>query len=159
VTGDPFGDTRPPSARHRPLTDPDDNYKTIAEGQHPKHGNGLIGGDRQSQGGGGGQRRIGPDLTARWRPGHGETGNRCAACARLCQRHFRDSKLGKFSGTLSLDDVALEGSAVTPHPAIAISFRSFDMVCGEPVQCTVSGSAMPGTPNYKSRRPRHRAAA
>jgi hypothetical protein len=38
---------------------------------------------------------------------------------------------------LSLDDVALEGSAVTPHPAIAISFRSFDTVCGEPVRCTV----------------------
>jgi hypothetical protein len=26
---------------------------------------------------------------------------------------------------------------VTPHPAIAISFRSFDTVCGEPVRCTV----------------------
>jgi hypothetical protein len=50
---------------------------------------------------------------------------------------FVDSKLGKLPGTLSLDDVALEGSAVTPHPAIAISFRSFDTVCGEPVQCTV----------------------
>ena len=28
-----------------PLIDPDDNYKTILEGQHPKHGNGLIGGN------------------------------------------------------------------------------------------------------------------
>jgi hypothetical protein len=50
---------------------------------------------------------------------------------------FVDSKLGKFAGTLSLDDIALEGSAITPHPAIAISFRSFDTVCGEPVRCTV----------------------
>ena len=49
---------------------------------------------------------------------------------------FVDSKLGKFPGTLSLDDVALEGSAITPHPAIAISFRS-DMGCGEQVRCTV----------------------
>lgn len=50
---------------------------------------------------------------------------------------FVDSKLGKFPGTLSLDDIALEGSAITPHPAIAVNFRSFDTVCGEPVRCTV----------------------
>src|SRR5262249_47991767 len=50
---------------------------------------------------------------------------------------FVDSKLGKFPGTLTLDDIALEGSAITPHPAIAISFRSFDTICGEPVRCTV----------------------
>ena len=26
---------------------------------------------------------------------------------------------------------------MTPHPAIAVSFRSFDTVCGEPVRCAV----------------------
>ncbi len=50
---------------------------------------------------------------------------------------FVDTKLGTFPGTLTLDDIALEGAAITPHPAIAISFRSFDTVCGEPVRCTV----------------------
>jgi hypothetical protein len=50
---------------------------------------------------------------------------------------FVDTKLGKFAGSLSLDDIALEGSAITPHPAIAVNFRSFDTVCGEPVRCTV----------------------
>ena len=30
---------------------------------------------------------------------------------------FVDSKLGKFPGTLSLDDIALEGAAITPRPA------------------------------------------
>jgi len=50
---------------------------------------------------------------------------------------FVDSKLGKFPGTLTLNDIALEGTAVTPLPAIAVSFRSFDTVCGEPVRCTV----------------------
>ena len=50
---------------------------------------------------------------------------------------FVDRKLGKFPGTLTLDDIALEGSAITPHPAIVVSFRSFDTVCGEPVRCTV----------------------
>ena len=50
---------------------------------------------------------------------------------------FVDKTLGRFPGTLSLDDVGLDGAAVTPHPAISISFRSFDTVCGEPVRCTV----------------------
>ena len=40
-------------------------------------------------------------------------------------------------GNQPLDDIALEGAAVTPLPAIGFSFRSFDTVCGEPVQCTV----------------------
>jgi hypothetical protein len=50
---------------------------------------------------------------------------------------FVDARLGKFPGTLTLDDIALEGGALTPHPAIVISFRSFDTVCGEPVRCAV----------------------
>ena len=51
---------------------------------------------------------------------------------------FVDSKLGKIPGTLSLDNISLEGTALTPHPAIVVNFRSFDTVCGEPVLCTVS---------------------
>ena len=125
-------------ALKEPLIDPDDNYKTIAEGQHPKHGNGFIGGDRNNPkvvvaANGGSDLIYLPD------------GDRAMAKrvidVLLAQDYvsgiFVDSKLGKLPGTLSLDDVALEGSAVTPHPAIAISFRSFDTVCGEPVQCTV----------------------
>jgi hypothetical protein len=50
---------------------------------------------------------------------------------------FIDSKLGKFPGALSLADIDLDGTAITPMPAIAVSFRSFDTVCGEPVRCTV----------------------
>ena len=34
----------------------------------------------------------------------------------------------------TLDDIALEGTAITPDPAIVINFRSFDTVCGEPVR-------------------------
>ncbi len=125
-------------ALKEPLIDPDDNYKTIAEGQHPKHGNGLISGDRNNPkvvvaANGGSDLIYLPD------------GDRAMAKrvidVLLAQDYvsgiFVDTKFGKFPGTLSLDDVALEGSAVTPHPAIAISFRSFDTVCGEPVQCTV----------------------
>jgi hypothetical protein len=50
---------------------------------------------------------------------------------------FVDSGLGKIPGTLTLDDIGLEGSALTPRPAVIVSFRSFDTGCGEPVRCTV----------------------
>jgi hypothetical protein len=125
-------------ALNLPLIDPDDNYKTIADGQHTKLGNGLIGGDKMAPkvvvaANGGSDLIYLPD------------GDRAMAKrvidALFTQDYvsgiFVDSKLGKFPGTLSLDDIALEGSAVTPHPAIVISFRSFDTVCGEPVRCTV----------------------
>src|SRR5271155_257190 len=35
-------------ALNLPLIDPDDGYKTVADGQHTKFGNGLIGGDRSA---------------------------------------------------------------------------------------------------------------
>jgi predicted AlkP superfamily pyrophosphatase or phosphodiesterase len=125
-------------ALNLPLLDPDDGYQTVAEGRHSKNGNGLIGGDRNKPkvvvaANGGSDLIYIPD------------GDRAMAKRivdiLLAQDYvsgiFVDSKLGKFPGALSLDDIALEGSAITPHPAIAISFRSFDTVCGEPVRCTV----------------------
>jgi hypothetical protein len=125
-------------ALNLPLIDPDDGYKVIADGQHTKNGNGLIGGDRNKPkvvvaANGGSDLIYVPD-------GDKAMGKRIID-ALLAQDYvsgiFVDSKLGKFPGTLSLDDIALEGSAITPHPAIAISFRSFDTVCGEPARCTV----------------------
>jgi hypothetical protein len=121
-----------------PLIDPDDGYKAVGRGQHTVHGNGLIGGDRKNPkvvvaANGGSDLIYLPD------------GDRVMAKRivdfLLTQDYvsgiFVDSKLGNFPGTLTLGDIALEGSAVTPMPAIAISFRSFDTVCGEPVRCTV----------------------
>ncbi len=125
-------------ALNLPLVDPDDSYKAVAPGTHTKHGNGLIGGDKTNPkvvvaANGGSDLIYLPD-------GDKATAKRVVETL-LAQDYvsgiFVDTKLGKFPGTLSLDDVALEGSAVTPHPAIAISFRSFDTVCGEPVRCTV----------------------
>ena len=121
-----------------PLIDPDDGYAAVPQGQHSKFGNGLIGGDKTNPkvvvaANGGSDLIYLPD-------GDREMAKRVID-ALLAQDYvsgiFVDSKLGKFPGTLSLDDIALEGAAVTPHPAIAISFRSFDTVCGEPVRCTV----------------------
>jgi Type I phosphodiesterase / nucleotide pyrophosphatase len=120
------------------LIDPDDGYKTIADGQHTKNGNGLIGGDRTNP-------KVvvaangGSDLV--YIPDGDKAIAKRIVDTLLSQDYvsglFVDSKLGKFPGTLSLDDIALEGSAITPHPAIAVNFRSFDTVCGEPVRCTV----------------------
>ena len=125
-------------ALKEPLIDPDDNYRTIANGQHTKYGNGLIGGDSNNP-------KVavaangGSDLI--YLPDGDRVMAKQVIDALLAQDYvsgiFVDSKLGKFPGTLSLDEIALEGGAVTPHPAIAISFRSFDTVCGEPVRCTV----------------------
>jgi Type I phosphodiesterase / nucleotide pyrophosphatase len=126
-------------ALNLPLIDPDDGYRTIApEGEHTKNGNGLIGGDRNKP-------KVvvaangGSDLI--YIPDGDKAMAKRIVDVLLTQDYvsgiFVDSKLGKFPGTLSLDDIALEGSAITPHPAIAISFRSFDTVCGEPVRCTV----------------------
>jgi arylsulfatase A-like enzyme len=50
---------------------------------------------------------------------------------------FVDDDLGRFPGTLPLSRVNFRGQARTPHPAIAVSFRSFSTGCEEPLLCTV----------------------
>jgi Type I phosphodiesterase / nucleotide pyrophosphatase len=121
-----------------PLLDPDNDDAPVAAGAHSKFGNGLIGGDKTNPkivvtANGGSDLIYLPD-------GDRDLAKRVVD-ALLLQDYvsgiFVDGKLGKFPGTLALDDVALEGAAITPHPAISISFRSFDTVCGEPVRCTV----------------------
>jgi hypothetical protein len=121
-----------------PLIDPDDGYKVVGDGAHTRNGNGLIGGDRNKP-------KVvvaangGSDLV--YIPDGDKAMAKRIVDFLLTQDYvsglFVDSKLGKFPGTLSLDDIALQGSAITPHPAIAVNFRSFDTVCGEPVRCTV----------------------
>jgi arylsulfatase A-like enzyme len=126
------------AALNLPLIDPDDGYKAVAPGARPKFGNGLLGGDKSKPkavvaAGGGSDLIYLPD-------GDKELAKRAIA-ALLAQDYvsgiFVDARLGQFPGTLTLDDIALDGGAVTPHPAIVISFRSFDTVCGEPVRCAV----------------------
>jgi hypothetical protein len=121
-----------------PLSDPYDNYRPVGENQHPKLGSALIGGDKDHPKvvvatNGGSNLIYLPD-------GDKDVAKRIVET--LLQEDytsgiFVDAKLGKFPGTLTLNDIALEGGAVTPHPAIVVSFRSFDTVCGEPVRCTV----------------------
>ncbi|HEY7246906.1 MAG TPA: alkaline phosphatase family protein, partial [Xanthobacteraceae bacterium] len=121
-----------------PLLDPDDGFKPVAAGGHTRFGNGLIGENKDNPKvvvatNGGSDLIYLPD-------GDKEMAKR-AIDFLLTQDYvsgiFVDSKLGRYPGTLTLDEIALEGTALTPHPAIAISFRSFDTVCGEPVRCPV----------------------
>ncbi len=121
-----------------PLFDPDADYKAIGPGQHPARGNAFIGGARDHP-------KVvvaangGSDLI--YLPGGDKSLAKRIIEALLAQDYvsgiFVDSRLGTLPGTLALDDIALEGSAVTPRPAIVVSFRSFDTACGEPVRCAV----------------------
>lgn len=121
-----------------PLIDPDAEYAPIAAGHHTRFGNGLIGGDKDHPkvvvaANGGSDLVYLPD-------GDKEMAGKIVkalAAQDYVSGLFVDRKLGIFPGTLSLDDVALEGSAVTPMPAIAVNFKSFDTVCGQPVRCGV----------------------
>ena len=93
------------------MIDPDDGYKTLGEGQHTKFGNAFVGGDRKNP-------RIvvavngGSDLI--YIPDGDKSVARQVVDALLTQDYvsglFVEFKLGKFR-TLSLDDIALEGSA------------------------------------------------
>jgi hypothetical protein len=122
-----------------PLIDPDDGYKAVADGTHSRSGNALIGGDRDHPklvvaANGGSDLIYIPD-------GDKEMAAKLVG-ALLEQDYvgalFVHSRFGKIPGTLALSDIALEGASVTPAPAIVVSFRSFDTVCGEPVRCAVT---------------------
>jgi arylsulfatase A-like enzyme len=124
-------------ALNMPLLDPDQGNTSITAGHHPKGGDALIGGDKDH-----------PKLVVAANGGSDliylPDGDKALAGQvidlLLKQDYvsglFVDRKLGSFPGTLGLDDIALAGSAVTPMPAIAVNFRSFDTICGEPVRCT-----------------------
>jgi arylsulfatase A-like enzyme len=121
-----------------PLIDPDVDYKKVDKNAHTKAGNGLIGGDKDHP-------KVvvaangGSDLI--YIPGGEKPIAAKIVKALLAQDYisgiFVSSKLGSYPGTLTLKDINLEGTAVTPMPAIAVSFRSFDTVCGMPTNCTV----------------------
>ena len=124
-----------------PLIDPDDGYKPVGEGAHPRAGDGLIGGDKDHPkvvvaANGGSDLIYIPD-------GDRETATKVVD-ALLKQDYvsglFVHSRFGRIPGTLPLSEIALEGRAVTPAPAIVINFRSFDTICGEPVRCAVTVS-------------------
>jgi hypothetical protein len=53
---------------------------------------------------------------------------------------FVSAALGPIPGTLPLSAIALDGSALTPMPAIVVNFRSFSTGCSDPTTCGVEVS-------------------
>jgi hypothetical protein len=121
-----------------PLFDPSDNNAKVAEGAHPKAGNGLLGQDPAK-----------PELVVATNGGSDliylpkpdkKLADRTIK-ALLEQDYvsglFVDDKLGRFPGTLPMSQIGLKGKAVTPTPSIVVNFRSYVEGCGEPTNCSV----------------------
>jgi hypothetical protein len=121
-----------------PLFDPNDGFKTVADNAYPKAGNAFIGNDKDK-----------PELIIATNGGSDliylPTGDKDLAGrtvkALLKQDYisgiFVDDTLGSFPGALPLSAINLSGKAVTPHPAIVVSFRSYSEGCEEPAACQV----------------------
>ena len=121
-----------------PLFDPNDNNAKVADGAHPKAGNGLLGQDPSK-----------PDLVVATNGGSdliylpkGDKKLADRAVKALLEQDyvsglFVDDKLGRFRGTLPLSQVGLKGKAATPTPSIVVNFRSYAQGCDEPSNCSV----------------------
>ena len=123
-----------------PLSDPD-NADTVVhpdiEKKYPSRGNGLIGFDASAPdvvvAANGGS-----DLIYLPQPSAHDLVPRVVTFL-LAQDYvsglFVDPSLGTFPGTLPLNAIALRGKALTPTPAIAVSFRSFPAGCAQALRC------------------------
>jgi arylsulfatase A-like enzyme len=124
------------------LYDPDAKSAAVAAGAYPSRGNGLIGSDPAhpqvvvaSNGG--------SDLV------YVPSGDKALAAKVVAVLSAQDyvsglfvgDKLGPIPGTLPLSAIALNGSAVTPMPAIAVNFRTFSTGCADPTTCGVEVAA------------------
>jgi predicted AlkP superfamily pyrophosphatase or phosphodiesterase len=121
-----------------PLFDPNDKNAKVADGAHPKAGNGLLGQDPSK-----------PDVVVAtnggsdliYLPSRNKKLAERIVRALLEQDYvsgiFVEDDLGRLPGTLPLSSLALRGSAVTPHPAIVVNFRSWSSGCQEVTNCSV----------------------
>lgn len=132
------------------LFDPDAGYRQVdwRRGTHPARGNGLIGVDADHPkvvvvaNGGSDLIYLPPGPPVWQRSDQAITGNRTAAERRsdralaqqvvtaLLKRDYVSGvfvnarRFGSLPGTLSLEDIGLEGGAITPRPDIVVSFAS-----------------------------------
>jgi arylsulfatase A-like enzyme len=121
-----------------PLFDPNNKNAPVADGTHPKAGNGLLGKDPAK-----------PDLVVAtnggsdliYLPNRDKKLADRTVKALLEQDYvsgiFVDDKLGRFPGTLEMSQLNLKGKAVTPNPSIVVNFRSYASGCAEPTNCSV----------------------
>jgi hypothetical protein len=121
-----------------PLYDPDNKNGTVAAGNYPKRGNGLLGADANnpavavaSNGG--------SDLV--YIPGKNRALTAKVIEALLARDYvsglFVDDELGSFAGTLPMSAINLKGLARTPRPSVVINFRTYSTGCDKPLLCTV----------------------
>ncbi len=120
------------------LYDPDAKSAQLAAGEFPSKGNGLIGSDPAK-----------PDIVIAANGGsdlvylpNGDKALAAKVVAALSKQDyvsglFVADSLGSIPGTLPLSAIALNGTAVTPMPAIAVNFRSFSLGCADPTTCGV----------------------
>ena len=121
-----------------PLLDPDAKGAEVKAGSFPTRANGLIGPDP-----------LHPELVIATNGGsdlvYVPNGDKTLArrTVEALSRHdyvsglFVSDALGPIPGTLPLSAIALDGSAVTPMPAIVVNFRTFSTGCADPTTCGV----------------------
>jgi predicted AlkP superfamily pyrophosphatase or phosphodiesterase len=121
-----------------PLFDPNDKNAKVAEGAHPKAGNGVLGQDPAK-----------PDVVIAtnggsdliYLPGKDRKLADRTIKALLEQDYvsglFVDDELGRFPGTLPMSQLNLKGKAATPNPSIVVNFRSWSSGCEEQTNCSV----------------------
>ena len=122
-----------------PLFDPNEKNARVGANAYPRAGNGVLGQDPAK-----------PEVVVATNGGSDliylPTGDRKLAkkimTALLAQDYvsglFVADNLGPLPGTLPLSTLNLSGKAVTPRPAIVVSFRSYAGGCDEPTNCSVS---------------------
>jgi hypothetical protein len=123
------------------LFDPDAKGAKVEAGTFPSRANGLIGTDPAK-----------PDVVVAANGGsdlvyvpNGDTALARKVVAALSRQDyvsglFVSDALGAIPGTLPLSAIALDGSALTPMPAIVVNFRSFTTGCVDPTTCGVEVS-------------------
>ncbi len=121
-----------------PLFDPNGQFAAVAENDYPKAGNSYLGQDPAK-----------PELIVATNGGSNliylPTGDKALAArtvkALLAQDYvsgiFVEDSLGSFPGALPLSSINLSGKAITPHPSIVVSFRSWSAGCDQPAACQV----------------------
>ena len=121
-----------------PLFDPNDKNARVADGAHPKAGNGVLGKDPTKP-----EVVIatngGSDLI--YLPSKERKLTERTIKALLEQDYvsglFVDDELGRFPGTLPMSQLNLKGKAATPNPSIVVNFRSWSSGCEEQTNCSV----------------------
>lgn len=121
-----------------PLFDPNGKFAAVADNDYPKAGNAFLGKDPAR-----------PELIVATNGGSNliylptadkELAGRTVK-ALLAQDYvsgiFVEDSLGSFPGALPLSLINLSGRAITPHPAIVVSFRSWSEGCDQPAACQV----------------------